>query len=234
MGSRISGRSLLSWLLQIALLLGPLTAVARGKTAAEVVAELQKLPASERQAFLEAGAQNEGSLVLYGTTAVDHQHKISLAFRRRYPFLEVKLYRAGTTALLRKIITEAQAGRLEADVINIAPGAAYEVKRLGLIEKYLSPNREGLREGPRLHEEACRQRRAGADGPYVGRSASRCWRVPYLSRALRSSRPGDDAAGGADEFCSYRPGDQQAPRNGPRKDRGTSARRYSFSRLDYL
>lgn len=147
MDSPISVRSLLSWLLQIALLLGPLDAVARGKTAAEVVAELQKLPANGRQAFLEAGAKKEGSLVLYGTTAVDHQHKISLAFRRRYPFLEVKLYRAGTTALLRKIMTEARAGRLEADVINIAPGAAYEVKRMGLIEKYRSPNRKYLREG---------------------------------------------------------------------------------------
>lgn len=147
MNPRIPRRSILFLLLGIALLVGPLASVGWGETAAEVVAKLRKMSQKDRQAFLEAGAKKEGTLVLYGTTSVDHQNKISAAFRRRYPFLETKLYRAGSTALLRKILTEAKAGRYEPDVINIAPGPAYEVNRAGLLERYLSPNRKALREG---------------------------------------------------------------------------------------
>ena len=147
MKARISEQNILFGFLGIAFLLGPLASVGWGETSAEVVAKLQKISPDQRQAFLEKGAKKEGTFILYGTTAVDHGNKILAGFRHRYPFLETKYYRAGTTALLRKILTEARSGRYEPDVMNIAPGAAYELRRVGLVEKYRSPNRSALMQG---------------------------------------------------------------------------------------
>lgn len=146
MSPRIPVRSLFVSVMALALLTVSFVTAVQGQTAAEVVARLEKIPAAERQAFLEAGAKKEGAFILYGTTSVDHQNKISEAFGRRYPFLDKKLYRAGSTALLRKILTEAQAGRFEPDVINIPPGPAYELRRKELLEKYRSPYRGALRQ----------------------------------------------------------------------------------------
>ncbi len=134
-------------LLFLVFLVGPFTTAVWAESPAELVARLQKIPAGERQAFLEAGAKKEGTFTIYGTTAVDHANKILAGFRYRYPFLKTNLYRAGSTALLRKILTEARAGRHEPDVISIAPGPNYELRRVGLIEKYQSPNRTALRDG---------------------------------------------------------------------------------------
>lgn len=120
--------------------------VVYGASAAEVAARLEEIPQSERQAFLEAGAKKEGSFVFYGTMSTDHANRVLAGFSRRYPFLSVRHYRAGSTALLSKILAEARAGKHDADVIDQVPGAAYELIRAGLIEKYLSPNRKAVRE----------------------------------------------------------------------------------------
>lgn len=147
MNPRIPRQIVLFSLLEIALLFGPLAVVGQAETAAELVAQLRELPAAKRQAFLEAGAKKEGTFILYGTTAVDHANKILAGFRRRYPFIKTRLYRSGSTALLRKILTEARAGRHDADVINTAPGPFYELKRAGLLERYRSPNQSAVRKG---------------------------------------------------------------------------------------
>ena len=115
-------------------------------SAGDVVARLRDIPQNERQAFLEAGAKREGTFVFYGTMSTDHANRILAGFRRRYPFLQISHYRAGSTALLSKILAEARAGKYDTDVIDQVPGAAYELIQAGLIEKYLSPNRKAVRE----------------------------------------------------------------------------------------
>lgn len=119
--------------------------VAWGATAAEVVTNLKTLSGSERQVFLEAGAKKEGTFVLYSTMAQDHGNEVLAGFRRRYPFVSTQLQRAGTTALLSRILGEARAGKHEVDVSNQPPETIFEMTRAGLVERYQSPNRVAVR-----------------------------------------------------------------------------------------
>jgi len=115
-------------------------------TSAEVVARLQKMAEPQRQTYLEEEAKKEGAFSFYGTMSTDHSTRLLNAFRARYPFLKINHYRSGSTALLSKILTETRAGRYDFDAVDQEPGSIYEMARLKLIEKYLSPNRRFVRE----------------------------------------------------------------------------------------
>jgi iron(III) transport system substrate-binding protein len=119
--------------------------VAWGATATEVVARLKTLSSSERQPFLEEGAKKESTFTLYSTMAQDHGNEVLAAFRRRYPFLSTQLQRAGTTALVGRMIGEARAGKHEVDVANQPPETVFEMSQVGLVEPYFSPNRVAVR-----------------------------------------------------------------------------------------
>jgi iron(III) transport system substrate-binding protein len=116
-----------------------------GATASEVVTKLKIVPSSDRQSFLEEGAKKEGTFALYSTMAQDHGTEVLAAFRHRYPFLSTELQRAGTTALVGRILGEARAGRYGVDVSNQPPETIFEISQVGLIEPYLSPNRVAVR-----------------------------------------------------------------------------------------
>lgn len=62
-----------------------------------------------------------------------------------HAILQISHYRSGSTALLSKILTETRGGRYDFDVVDQEPGAFYELGRAGLIETYLSPNRQFIR-----------------------------------------------------------------------------------------
>ncbi|MBI2534860.1 MAG: hypothetical protein HYW03_21985, partial [Deltaproteobacteria bacterium] len=47
-------------------------------------------------ATVDDAAKKEGQLVLYGTTAVDHQAKITEGFTRKYPFIKVEGFRGNS------------------------------------------------------------------------------------------------------------------------------------------
>jgi iron(III) transport system substrate-binding protein len=113
--------------------------------AADAVARLQRTPEKQRQLLLEEEAKKEGVFAYYGTMSTDHSTRLLAAFRARYPFLQISHYRSGSTALLSKILTETRGGRYDFDVVDQEPGAVYELGRAGLIEKYLSPNRQFVR-----------------------------------------------------------------------------------------
>jgi iron(III) transport system substrate-binding protein len=112
----------------------------------DVVARLRKTPDAQRQTVLEDEAKKEAAFSFYGTMSTDHSTRLLTAFRARYPFLKINHYRSGSTALLSKILTETRGGRYDFDVVDQEPGSIYEMARLGLIEKYLSPNRRFVRE----------------------------------------------------------------------------------------
>jgi iron(III) transport system substrate-binding protein len=116
-----------------------------GVTASEVVAKLKTIPNSDRQSFLEEGAKKESAFTLYSTMAQDHGIEVLAAFRRRYPFLSTQLQRAGTTALVGRILGEARAGKYDVDVANQPPETIFEMSQVGLVEPYLSPNRLAVR-----------------------------------------------------------------------------------------
>lgn len=102
--------------------------------------------ASNHEALIE-GARKEGKLVLYTSMTVDQAQKLNDAFRMKYPFLQVSMLRAVGERLLTKILTEAQAGRYEFDVVQSAETQAYFLKKRNLLGKYLSPEAKNLQKG---------------------------------------------------------------------------------------
>ena len=73
--------------------------------------------ATNDESFIE-GAKKEGTLVLYTSMTVDQSQKILDAFRAKYPFIQPKMFRAVGERLLTKIMTEAQAGKYDFDVVQ--------------------------------------------------------------------------------------------------------------------
>jgi iron(III) transport system substrate-binding protein len=95
------------------------------------------LQATNHEAVIE-GAKKEGSLVLYTSMTVDQAQKLLAAFKVKYPFIQTSMFRAVGERLLTKILTEAQAGRHEFDVVQSAESQAYFLKKKNLLLKYVS------------------------------------------------------------------------------------------------
>ena len=103
------------------------------------------LNANNHDSLIEA-AKKEGSLVLYTSMTVDQAQKLNDAFRVKYPFLQVHMFRAGER-LLTKIMTETQAGRFDFDVVQSAETQAYFLKKRNLLARYHSPETKQLQKG---------------------------------------------------------------------------------------
>jgi ABC-type glycerol-3-phosphate transport system substrate-binding protein len=56
------------------------------------------------------GAKKEGSLVFYTTMDIQNSKPVIDAFTKKYPFVRGDLVRLGGTAMVSRIIAEAQAG----------------------------------------------------------------------------------------------------------------------------
>lgn len=104
------------------------------------------LRANTHEALIE-GAKKEGSLVLYTSMTVEQAQKLNDAFRVKYPFLQVHMFRAVGERLLTKIMTETQAGRFDFDVVQSAETQAYFLKKRNLLARYLSPETKQLQKG---------------------------------------------------------------------------------------
>ncbi len=92
-------------------------------------------------------AKKEGSLVLYTSMTVDQAQKLNDAFRAKYPFVQIGMFRAVGERLLTKIMTEAQAGKFDFDVVQSAETQAYFLKKRNLLAKYFSPETKNLQKG---------------------------------------------------------------------------------------
>jgi iron(III) transport system substrate-binding protein len=93
------------------------------------------------------GAKKEGSLVLYTSMTVDQAQKLNDAFRKKYPYIQIAMFRAVGERLLTKIMTEAQAGKFDFDVVQSAETQAYFLKRRNLLAKYFSPEAKNIQKG---------------------------------------------------------------------------------------
>jgi iron(III) transport system substrate-binding protein len=94
----------------------------------------------ERHDRLVEGAKKEGSVVLYGSITASESETIRKTFESRYPFLKTTQFRAGSDSLLQKVLTEARAGRHDADVFNIRSFEGNVLVERGLFAKYASPH----------------------------------------------------------------------------------------------
>jgi len=93
------------------------------------------------------GAKKEISLVVYTSMTVDQAQKLNDAFRSKYPFLQINMFRAVGERLLTKIMTEAQAGKFDFDIVQSAETQAYFLKKRNLLGKYLSPELKNIQKG---------------------------------------------------------------------------------------
>ncbi|MBI4522760.1 MAG: extracellular solute-binding protein [Deltaproteobacteria bacterium] len=85
------------------------------------------------------GAKKEGSVVWYGTMNVTDARKVIEAFEKKYPFLKVNLYRAGSQPLLNRLTAEYRSGRYLADVTETNILESYFFQKKGYFQPYRSP-----------------------------------------------------------------------------------------------
>ncbi|HEY7220046.1 MAG TPA: extracellular solute-binding protein, partial [Candidatus Binatia bacterium] len=106
----------------------------------EIWQELLKLPADERQKRLVAGAKAEGKAILYGNISADHLEWLRVDFAKRYG---VKLdgYRASGERVANRLLTEARAGKLDADVMAPSNEHIPALIKAGVAGRYNSPER---------------------------------------------------------------------------------------------
>ena len=90
-------------------------------------------------ASLIEAAKREGSVVFYTTMDIQNSSALIDAFNKKYPFIKGDLVRLGGTAMVSRIMTEAQAGANRFDVaVGISPSFT-PMRERNLIAPYVSP-----------------------------------------------------------------------------------------------
>src|SRR5215467_16116535 len=85
------------------------------------------------------GAKKEGALVFYTTMDIQNSKPLLDGFMKKYPFVKGDLVRLGGTAMVSRILTEAQASANRFDVaVGISPSYT-PMRERNLIAAYLSP-----------------------------------------------------------------------------------------------
>lgn len=117
-----------------------------GGGSAETPAPASEAPAAESAAPAEESkvAETEktysGKVMLYSSMQEDQLIAIKEGFEKKYPGVTMEYYFAGTSKVVTKISTEAQAGHVDADVIWVGDAADYvSFKEEGILQKYSSP-----------------------------------------------------------------------------------------------
>ena len=89
-------------------------------------------------------AKKERTVVFYGSVPADQITKLNEAFQKKYPFLTVQYVRAGPSALLNRVFTEARAGSHFVDVISLDTFNAWVLKEAGLLQPFKSKETEAF------------------------------------------------------------------------------------------
>jgi iron(III) transport system substrate-binding protein len=73
--------------------------------------------AADREQFLAQGAKKEGEVMLYTSLVPEDLTQLAAAFERKYG-VKLKTWRANSEKVLQRAVTEARAGRHEADIVE--------------------------------------------------------------------------------------------------------------------
>ncbi len=84
-------------------------------------------------------AKKEREVVWYTTTNLETSKRIADLFQKKYPFVNVVLYRTGNAPLISRILLEARAGKYEWDVVGGGGELFVPIMEKGLIAQYRSP-----------------------------------------------------------------------------------------------
>ncbi|MGH7847816.1 MAG: ABC transporter substrate-binding protein [Candidatus Binatia bacterium] len=104
------------------------------------------LAQSTSRADLIEGAKKEGKLAIYSVLAVPDHTQVIEAFKQKYPFIDVSLWRPSGAGegVATRVMTEAAANTYLVDVIGIdQPLMSHLIKR-NLMMRYESPERESF------------------------------------------------------------------------------------------
>ena len=112
------------------------SAVASAQT--KSVGDLANYRGADREEMLKAGAKKEGKLVWY--TSLTAHRDIANVFEAKYPGIKVETYRAGSTDLTRRLLSEGQTKRNIADLIETTPGTLMIMRESKLLMPYFSPH----------------------------------------------------------------------------------------------
>lgn len=112
-----------------------------------LLAKLNALPSDERLAALVKGAQSERLVEWYATLQAEHSKALIDAFRKHYPFIEIKQTRAGGGRLINRVATEHRAGLNKFDVLGGTSTSHVALMKAGLVARNMSPIRKELRDG---------------------------------------------------------------------------------------
>ena len=96
------------------------------------------------QAPIIEGAKKEGQVVFYASMEVPSAQRLVAGFERKYPFLKVEATRIGSERMATRLIAEAQARKVRADVVHQSAFDFYGVLQKGLFDSYLSAERAAL------------------------------------------------------------------------------------------
>lgn len=112
------------------------------ETAGQILARLSKLAPGERQKILIEKAKAEGEVSYYSSLQAQQLDPFVQLFQKRYSFVKVNQYRVSGNRQVIKIQTEMNAGNHLFDVTNGSAEQASSLKKIGAIDRYLSPQRE--------------------------------------------------------------------------------------------
>ena len=95
--------------------------------------------------FCTAAAYADGKVMLYSSMQEDQLMAIEKAFEAKYPDIDMEYYYASGGKVITKVTTEAQAGKIEADIIWTGDPSDYEeFKAAGWLQPYSSPEADHI------------------------------------------------------------------------------------------
>jgi iron(III) transport system substrate-binding protein len=102
------------------------------------LADLANYHGADREEMLKAEAKKEGKVVWY--TSLTAHREIANIFETKYPGIRVETYRAGPNDLTRRLLSEAQARRNIADLVETTPATLMMMRDSKLLTPYFSPH----------------------------------------------------------------------------------------------
>lgn len=106
------------------------------------IAPLAAAPDDVRVAKLKKEAEKEGKVVIYTSMNASDSMVVVEKFKKKYPFLKVDLYRLNNTNLFNRWLAERKAVKNMVDVVTSKGDSIYIMQKMGLLSRYLSPERE--------------------------------------------------------------------------------------------
>jgi iron(III) transport system substrate-binding protein len=125
-------------ILSLAVLAGFVPASAQSNKESSPLAAIAAYEGVNREQRLAGGAKKEGELNLYTSLTVEDMAAITGAFEKKYG-VKVKTWRASSEKVVQRIITEAQAGRFDFDIVENNGPQLESLHREKLLQPVKSP-----------------------------------------------------------------------------------------------